>query len=118
MMGRKLSAGIACNFGKGSHGYAVRSHPEDLSIHMCEPCADAYDNLATAQEVWDVQVTSDASNLKRLVPVRRRANQQQAACTECMTALSIIDYDEASDHANEDRDEVQAAYAHVEGHHA
>ena len=109
-MGRKLSAGIACNFGKGSHGYAVRSHPEDTSVHMCEPCADAYDNFVEAEDAWQAQMTSDAS--RRIVEVPR------PACMECMTALSIIDYDEASDHANEDRDEVQAAYAHVEGHKA
>ena len=56
-MGRKLSAGIACNYGGGTHGYAVRS-TDDQSVHMCEVCAALYDALIEAQDAWTAQVHS------------------------------------------------------------
>ena len=60
-----------------------------------------------------VEVASDARKpvFKGGYPTR-----YQPKCGECMTALSIIDYDEASDHANTERDEVQEAYQHLESH--
>ena len=111
-MGRKLSAGIACKFGKDGapHGYAVRTAP-DSDAHMCEPCADAFDHLVDAQNAWQKQISSlrvpsDASNPK------------VQGCMECDVALSIIDNDEAMDYSDADRSEVIEAYDHIESHSA
>ncbi len=38
------------------------------------------------------------------------------ACFDCMLAHSVIEVNEAADYSYDDRDEVQAAYAHLEGH--
>ena len=68
LMGRKLSAGIACSFGSEGvpHGYAVRSTP-DQGKHMCETCADAYDHLVDAQNAWQAAITTNVrDNHRRL----------------------------------------------------
>ena len=107
-MGIKRSAGIACEYGNGTHGYAVRDNPVK-HIHMCEPCADAYDAIIDAQEVWMKQVSSDASKPLSIV---------QPACSDCMLAHSIIEVNEAADNSYDGSDEVSNAYDHLAGHRA
>ena len=104
----KRSAGISCDYGNGTHGYAVRTALEDNS-NMCEPCADAYDTLIDAQDAWQNQLTSDASQLLSIV---------QPACSDCMLAHSIIEVNEAADNSYDDSDEVSNAYDHLEAHRA
>ncbi len=78
-MGVKRSAGIACKYGKGEHGYAVRTATDNIT-HMCEPCADAFDNLVDAQNAWQKQMGSlrmnekpSSSDARRVVEVPREA---------------------------------------------
>lgn len=63
------------------------------------------------------KVTSDASE-PNIFPSAQWVERKQPKCGECMTAYDIIAFDEESDYANSDRDEVQEAYAHIEGHDA
>ena len=102
----KRSAGFACDYGNGTHGYAVRTSP-DRDNMMCEPCANAYDALIDAQDAWQNQMTSDASNLLSIV---------QPACSDCMLAHSIIEVNEAADNSYDGSDEVSNAYDHLATH--
>ena len=114
----KRSAGIACEYGDGSHGYAVRTAPDEDTM-MCEECADIFDTLADAQDAWDKvsggapALPSDASNVTGLYcndPII------QPACSDCMLAHSIIEVNEAADNSYDGSDEVSNAYDHLANH--
>ena len=111
-MGIKRSAGFACDYGNGIHGYAVRTAPDENTM-MCEECADVFDTLAEAQDAWDrvsggaPALPSDASNLLSVV---------QPACSDCMLAHSIIEVNEAADNSYDGSDEVSNAYDHLATH--
>ena len=104
-----LSAGFSATCG---HGYAVAFIQD--GAWLCNDCwqgVRAFVHQATGVTLvlnGHDDVASDA----------RKPAVRQPKCGECMTAYDIIAFDEESDYANSDRDEVQEAYAHIEGHDA
>ena len=48
--------------------------------------------------------------------LNKASSVARPACFDCLLAHSVIEVNEAADYSYDDRDEVQAAYAHLEGH--